>query len=216
MHFQLPVYFDYLATLIWAVSGALLAARRGFAIMGILTVAMISSTGGGLLRDGLFLQNGPPVLLRSPTYLGIIALGVILVVLLGRWLDRLPRGAQLVSTVDALGLGAYASVGMCHALQAGLSLLGVMVVGMVNAVGGGILRDVLLRQPVGMFLPGTLEQAAALAGCGLFLLLLKGFGLSEVAAAWVTIAFVFALRMLAIRYDIQSRPLAGFSPDQDA
>lgn len=216
MHFQLPVYFDYLATLIWAVSGALLAARRGFAIMGILTVAMISSTGGGLLRDGLFLQNGPPVLLRSPTYLGIIALGVILVVLFGRWLDRLPHGAQLVSTVDALGLGAYASVGMCHALEAGLSLLGVVVVGMVNAVGGGILRDVLLRQPVGMFLPGTLEQAAALVGCGLFLLLLKGFGLSEVAAAWVTIVFVFTLRVLAIRYRIQSRPLAGLSPDQDA
>jgi uncharacterized membrane protein YeiH len=64
-----------------------------------------------------------------------------------------------MGVVDAIGLGAYAVVGMTLALKAGLSLPGVVLVGLVNAVGGGILRDVLMRREPNMFLPGTLEEA---------------------------------------------------------
>jgi hypothetical protein len=53
-------YFDLGASFIWAVSGALLAAGRGYDLTGIYAIALVSSTGGGLLRDGLFLQEGPP------------------------------------------------------------------------------------------------------------------------------------------------------------
>lgn len=212
MEFQLPAYFDYLATFIWALSGALLAARRGFAILGICTVACVSSTGGGLIRDGIFLQNGPPVLVKTPIYLQLIVLAVVVVIFLGARIARMPRASSVVAVVDALGLGAYAAVGMCHALKGGLTLLGVVMVGMVNAVGGGILRDVLLRDEVGMFKPGTLEELVALLGCFEFLILLKAVGLEEEGAAWITIGTVFTLRMLAIRYDIRSRPLPGYGP----
>jgi uncharacterized membrane protein YeiH len=58
--FLLPPFFDYSATFLWAISGALLAARRGYAIMGVITLAIVSSTGGGLLRDGLFTRTGHP------------------------------------------------------------------------------------------------------------------------------------------------------------
>ena len=67
--FLLPLFFDYSATFLWAISGALLAARRGYAIMGVITLALVSSTGGGLLRDGFFIQDGPPALVRTPNYL---------------------------------------------------------------------------------------------------------------------------------------------------
>ncbi len=62
--------FDVVATLFWAISGAMLGARRGFDILGIFIVAMVSSVGGGLLRDGFFLQDGPPRFLQSPLTLG--------------------------------------------------------------------------------------------------------------------------------------------------
>ena len=74
--FLLPPYFDYSATFLWAISGVLLGARRGYAILGIGTVALVSSTGGGLLRDGIFLQ-AIPTLVRTPVYLEAHPRGVI-------------------------------------------------------------------------------------------------------------------------------------------
>ncbi|HWO02577.1 MAG TPA: TRIC cation channel family protein [Blastocatellia bacterium] len=70
--FTVPFYFDYGATFVWSVSGALIAARRGYDIAGVSALALVSATGGGLLRDGLFLQNGPPALVRTPVYLLIV------------------------------------------------------------------------------------------------------------------------------------------------
>lgn len=208
--FLLPPFFDYSATFLWAISGAVLGARRGYAILGIITIALVSSTGGGLLRDGLFIQDGPPVLVRTQVYLWLIAAAVLIVVLFGRWVERMPGFLKGIVLIDALGLGAYAVVGMDRALAAGISLPGVVVVGMVNAVGGGILRDVLMNQEPDMFKPGTLDQASALAGCLLFLALIETLGLPQFWAAWITIAAVFGLRLLAIRYRIESRPLGDF------
>jgi len=156
--FHLPPYFDYGATFLWALSGALLAARKGYAIPGILTVSFVSSVGGGLLRDGLFLQSGPPMVVQTPWYLGLIGAAVLVILLLGGRIQRLHHLPHLIGLVDAIGLGAYAVVGMSMALAAGLSLPGVVLVGVVNSVGGGILRDVLMRREPSMFLPGTLEE----------------------------------------------------------
>ena len=55
-------YFDFAATFLWASSGAVLAAQRGYDLTGIFAIALVSACGGGLLRDGLFLQAGPPML----------------------------------------------------------------------------------------------------------------------------------------------------------
>jgi uncharacterized membrane protein YeiH len=207
--FLLPHYFDYAATFLWAISGALLGARRGYAILGIATVALVSATGGGLLRDGIFLQT-IPVLLTTPVYLYLIVAAVALVMLAGRWLEKLPHLNQIVGLIDAAGLGAYAVVGMSLALAAQLPPLGVAVVGMVNAVGGGILRDVLNREEPHMFKPGTLEESSALIGCGAFILMVKSTSAGELVSAWITIALVFAIRLLAIRFHIQTKALPAF------
>jgi uncharacterized membrane protein YeiH len=208
--FVLPPYFDYSATFLWALSGALLGARKGYAITGILSVAFVSSLGGGLLRDGFFLQSGPPQVLRSGGYLSLVVLAVLLILIAGGRIQRWRHLQHLVSMVDAVGLGAYAVVGMNLALAADLSLPGVVLVGLVNAVGGGILRDVLMRREPGMFLPGTLEESLALLGCLMFVVLVRGAGVEQGVAAWFTIALIFLVRLLAIRFRIRSRPLPGF------
>lgn len=187
-----------------------MGARKGYAILGIITVAMVSSTGGGLLRDSILIQDGPPVLLRSSTYLSIIAVAVFIVFVFGQQIQRWRYFKHLMSVVDAVGLGAYAVVGMNFAFVAGLSIPGVIVVGMMNAVGGGILRDVLMRREPSMFQPGTLEESLALVGCILFVGLVRGLNMIQFYAAWMTIAVVFIIRMIAIRYGISSRPLQGF------
>lgn len=208
--FVLPPYFDYGATFLWALSGALLGARRGYAITGILTVAFVSSVGGGLLRDGFFLQNGPPLVLRSSGYLLLVVLAVLLILVAGHRIQRWPQLSVLVSMVDALGLGAYAVVGMNLAFAADLSLPGVVLVGLVNAVGGGILRDVLIRREPSMFIPGTLEESLALLGCLIFVALVRGLAVDQGIAAWVTISLIFFIRVLAIRFRIRSKPLPAF------
>jgi len=207
--FLLPRYFDYTATFLWAISGALLGARRGYAILGIATVALVSSTGGGLLRDGIFLQT-IPVLVKTPVYLYLIVTAVILVVLFGGRLQHMPQVGHFIGLIDAAGLGAYAVVGMNLALAVGLPLIGVAVVGMVNAVGGGILRDVLNREEPHMFKPGTLEESSALIGCIAFIALIKLTPVGQFIAAWLTIALVFAIRLIAIRFHIQTKALAAF------
>lgn len=210
--FLLPPFFEYFATFLWAVSGALLGARKGYAVLGILTLSVVSAAGGGLLRDGLFLQQGPPQLLRNPYYLLLVAAAVILVMFFGKWVLRIPHFDSVMETVDALGLGAYAVVGMNRAMAAGISMPGVVVVGMVNAVGGGILRDILMRRDPKMFLPGTIEETVALIGCLFFLVLTQNpFMVMEAyPAAWITIAVVFVVRLMAIRYQIQVHPLKDF------
>ncbi|HEU4995521.1 MAG TPA: TRIC cation channel family protein [Gemmatimonadaceae bacterium] len=213
--FLLPAFFDYGATFLWAVSGALLAARRGNDVIGMLILALVSSTGGGLLRDGIFLQQGPPLLVQSPKYLTLVLIATAFVVLFGRFVPR-ARFDRLVNLVDGLGLGAYAVVGMNRATALNLSLLGVVLVGMVNAVGGAVLRAVLIAKEPQLFRPGTLLAVAALIGCAVFLSLTRLFGVGQTTSAWITIATVFIIRAVSVQYHIETKPLSGFTGDWKA
>jgi uncharacterized membrane protein YeiH len=209
---QLFPYFDWGATLLWGASGAMLAARRGCDLSGIYVVALVSAAGGGLLRDGLFLQDGPPALLRTPVYLWLVAAAVALVWVFGSILRRLSWFVQLVDVVDALGLGAYAVVGMNLARQAGLPFAAEIVVGMVNAVGGSVLRDLLLGDPPQAVRPGVWMSLAALIGC-VALVLMVANGVSRELAGIVTVVLVFAVRMAALRFALNTAPLKAFEAD---
>lgn len=211
--FLLPPFFDYAATFCWAISGALVAARRGYDVIGIFILAMVSSTGGGLLRDGLFLQDGPPALVQSPVYLELVAAATAVVMLFGKRVHTLPGVKRIVSVVDALGLGAYAVVGMNRATALGLNLPGVVLVGMVNAVGGGILRSVIVGREPHLFRPGALEAMAALIGCGLYVLLRRALEFGPTTSAWITIAAVFLIRVASVAYRVETRAMRDFEDE---
>jgi uncharacterized membrane protein YeiH len=211
--FLLPAFFDYSATFCWAISGSLVAARRGYDLIGILMLALVSSTGGGLLRDGLFLNNGPPVLVRNPFYLALVVAAALVVILFGKRVQGIPGFERVISLVDGLGMGAYAAVGMSRAQALGFSPLGVVLVGMVNAVGGSVLRSVLVASEPHLFRPGTYESVAALIGCCVFLSLTKTEFASPTTAAWATIVIVFVVRVAAVAYRVETRPLEDFRDD---
>jgi uncharacterized membrane protein YeiH len=199
--------FDYAATFSWALSGAVLAARRGYDLTGIFAIALVSSCGGGLLRDAIFLQAGPPALVRSPAYLLIALLASLGTWLLGVWqLGRWHRPlARLATVLDALGLGAFAVVGTRLALAAGIGVVGALLIGVVNAVGGGLLRNLLLRQAPEVLAPGKLTALAAFAGTAVYSLLALWLGVGDVWAGGVTIALVAALRGASLRYGLSTR-----------
>jgi uncharacterized membrane protein YeiH len=207
--FLLPIYFDYPATFLWAVSGATLAARRGYDVAGIFTIALVTATGGGVIRDAVFLQGAPPVLVRTPIYLELVASGALLVMLVGRYLHKTDLYSRVTGISDALGLGAYAVVGMQLAEAKGLAPVAVCLVGVVNAVGGGVLRDVLMRDEPEVFRPGTLTAVAALAGCVLYLLLTHTFRLDFSLAGWCAVALTFIVRFASIYFRLTTRPVRG-------
>ena len=213
--FTVPLPFDYGATFLWGISGAIVGARRGYDISGVAAIALISSTGGGLLRDGIFLPNGPPALLQDPYYLIIVAVAALLVLILGsrtREFQYYRFFSNTVHYVDALGMGAYAVVGMQLAIDSGIRLPGVVLIGIINGVGGGILRDLVMREEPEAFKPGTLTVMAVLLSCLLFITLEKGFGYSAYEAAWPTIIMAFVIRLASVRYNVRTRPLHGFFP----
>ena len=151
--FTLPIYFDLGATLLYALTGALVAIRRHYDIIGLFVLAFVSGLGGGLIRDCVFIQNGPPLAMKDSNYLYAVLAGCAVAVVFGRRVDRLQKAFLLA---DALGLGAYAVVGVEHSLNAGLSVLPAIMVGTINASGGGLLRDVLVRDEPLLLKPGQL------------------------------------------------------------
>lgn len=205
-------YFDAGATFLWAITGAMLAARQRYSITGIFVIAVISACGGGLVRDGFFMQGQPPALVRSPIYLEMIAAGVILVLALGPRIKQFRWYRPMMSVTDALGGGAYAVVGMNYALNANLSTIPVVFIGCVNALAGSILRDVVLDRQPEVLQPGIPLGLVATAGCILFVTMLH-FGLDRGVAGVATIAFVFVSRLTVISLDIRSRPLRAFQED---
>ncbi|WP_373531688.1 trimeric intracellular cation channel family protein [Vampirovibrio sp.] len=207
--FTLPDWFDYGATFLFAIAGTLLALRKDYDIVGVCTVAFAGSVGGGLLRDGLFLQQGPPSITTNGNYLILILLGALIGI---AFQQLMPRLQLLIDIVDALCLGAYAVVGCDKAILAGMALPAVVLVGIVNAVGGGILRDILIREEPLIFRPGQFYVAVALVGCLTFVILSSFSSINHFEAGLFTIFITFTLRALAIRFNWQTSSLAYRPP----
>jgi uncharacterized membrane protein YeiH len=87
------------------------------------------------------------------------------------------------------------------ALISGLAPAAAVIVGVCNAVGGGLIRDVLVREEPLMFKPGQLYAIAAMAGCILFVLLSHQYGVGDQQAAWIAITVTLLVRVLAIRFN---------------
>jgi uncharacterized membrane protein YeiH len=208
-HFALPIYIDLSATFLYGLTGALIAIHRRYDIVGVFVLALVTGVGGALIRDGVFIQSGPPLVMIDPRYLLVIMAGCLAAALFRNRMDRLQKGFFLWA--DALGLGAYAVVGVARSLNAGLSVVAAIMVGVVNAVGGGLLRDVLVREEPLLFKPGQLYVLAALLAAGLFSYLVVRHGFPIERAAWVAIGGSFLFRTFAIVFNWKTMAVADSS-----
>ncbi len=204
--FQVPFLLDYLAVFLWAVSGAIVGMHKRYDFAGVLVVALLASTGGSLIRDGIFLQQTPPVL-SNPLYIPLIVMAVALVGFFRRRIAQMALVDRVVNVIDGIGVPAFAIVGLQLSLQAGIPLPGVVVVGVANGVGGGILRDLLVGDTPAALQPGTIFVSGVVLICVLFLVLTLGLGVSKEWAAWGMIVLFFTIRMLSIRYNWRTHPV---------
>ena len=177
-----------------AILGGIAARAARLDLVGFGILAILSGLGGGIIRDTL-LQSGVPVALTDPYYLALAIAGAIiafLVPLEGKWTQR-----PLV-LVDALAVGCWSAGGVQKALDAGLGWLPAIILGMITAVGGGMVRDVLLMRVPSVFGGNTLYATSSLAAC-VVTLVLSELGQEEIGAA-AAILTGAALSLLARRF----------------
>lgn len=145
-----------------ALLGGLIARREKLDPIGFATLAVLSGLGGGLIRDVL-LQHGTPVALTDYAYLLTAFAGAA--VSYAATVEG-PVWDRAWPVVDAIALGCWASAGAAKTLAVGLGWLPAVLLGVVTAVGGGAVRDIVLRRVPGILGGNTLYATAALAGAG--------------------------------------------------
>src|SRR4051794_17972405 len=128
-------------TFVFGLSGGLAAVRAKLDLVGVVVLAAVVGLAGGITRDVLI--GTPPATFRDWRYLAAAAAAGMVCFFAGRALERAERSVMIF---DALGLGLFAVTGATKALQFGLGPVQAILLGTITGVGGGMLRDVLLRQ----------------------------------------------------------------------
>lgn len=184
------VLLDYFGILVFAVSGALLAAEKRQTLVTFIFFAVVTGVGGGTIRDLLI---GAPVFWVRTNWTLLICIFAAL----GVWLTsgKTWIGRALV-WFDAAGLAAYATYGAAKALGYGVAPVPAFAMGVMTACAGGIIRDVLAHEPSILMKPELYVTAAALSA-GLFVALIL-LAVPVVLAAIIAAAAGFALRGAAI------------------
>ena len=200
---SLGLILDLTGTFAFGISGAMLAVRRGLDVFGIAVLAVAAALAGGMVRD-ILLGATPVAALANPIYLGS-ALGAALCVFFGHRL--LERMSQPVMVLDALGLGLFAAQGCRKALQFGLDPLPAVLLGVLTAVGGGVVRDLLVSE-VPRVLREDIYALAALVGAAL-IALGHSFGWSENWLVPLAVVAASGLRILSVRRNWQAPKAPG-------
>ncbi|MFQ6170151.1 trimeric intracellular cation channel family protein [Oryzobacter sp. R7] len=215
----LQTVLDVVGVLVFALSGALVAVRRGLDLFGILVLSWVAGVGGGIIRD-LFLGRTPPVAVSDWRLLAAaVAAGLLVFALHGTWREMAARNPDarwqrvpfVVRLLDAAGLAVFAVSGALVALDAEAGPLAATLIGGITAIGGGLLRDVLARE-VPEVLRRELYAVPALAGAALVVLLHHLDALTPLSA-WLAVVFVFATRVVAVALDLNApRALRSGTP----
>lgn len=143
----------WVGTLTFAASGALVAARRRFDLIGVLVLASVTAIGGGSIRD-VMVGALPPASLSNEPLLWAVGATAVLVFFVPHRLREESGGSlasRLLYSLDTFGLALFAALGAERGMAYGMGLWGTVFAGAVSGVGGGVLRDVLVGQVPGIF-----------------------------------------------------------------
>lgn len=192
---------EAIGTAAFAVSGAMVAIDKGTDIFGVLLMAVFTALGGGTLRDVL-IGHFPPRMFTNFHYVllsCICALAVFIIarIFKERYIERERLIEQVNNVFDAIGLGIFAVSGARIGMEAGFAdnIFLTTFLGTTTAIGGGMLRDVLLREMPFVLKKRVYAVAAILGALGYALLLRAGVG--EIMAYGLGMMITTAVRILA-------------------
>ncbi|MGE0662540.1 MAG: trimeric intracellular cation channel family protein [Hyphomonadaceae bacterium] len=201
----LPPALDYAGVTVFALTGALAAARDRHDIITFWFFAVVTGVGGGTLRD--LLIGAPVFWIGDATYLGIGLAAALAVWFLSPYLAR----AKTLIWLDAIGLAVYAVIGAAKALSLGVGPFVSVAMGVLTACFGGVIRDVLAVQPSALLKREITVSAALLSAAGFV-----GLTALSIPPLWAGVAGAlagFGLRAGAIHYG-WALPAFGEKRDQ--
>ena len=175
------------------MAGALRGVQHRLDLLGIAVLAIATGIGGGLIRDGL-LGATPAAALSDDRYLIVCLCGAALAAAAAPTLSRV---LPVIQVADAIGLGVFAAMGAAKGAAFGLGPVGIALMGGLTATGGGVVRDVLVRE-VPSVLRHDLYATAALVGGALYAGL-RAAGVAPEVALTSAAVLTTGLRLLAMR-----------------
>jgi uncharacterized membrane protein YeiH len=185
---------DYAGVAVFAATGALAASRKQLDIIGFLFLAAVTGTGGGTLRDVL-LGHMPVFWVANPAYMLVCAAIGVLVFFTAHLVES---RYKLLLWLDAVGLAAYSAMGAAKGLAATGSPVIAVIMGVLTATFGGILRDLLAGEPSVLLRP-EIYVTAALTGATVFTVATLA-GASALVAAVLAFGAAFLVRGGALRF----------------
>lgn len=200
----LLLVLDLVGIGVFAASGALVGVRKRLDIFGVIVLGIAAALGGGLIRDVLIGATPPAAFQDSRYFVVPVAVGVV--VFIGH--DLVERFGGTFRLFDAAGLGLFCVSGTAKAMAYGLGPLQATAMGAVTAVGGGVLRDVLVGE-IPVVLQREIYAVPALLGSAVVAVAIKTDHYGVVVAVSAAV-LVFIVRMLAVHFDWQApKPEGG-------
>ncbi len=194
-------------TFVFAVSGGLAAVRARLDLFGIVSLAAVVGLAGGITRD--LLIGAPPATFRDWRYLAAVGAAGLLSYFATPALERIKRS---VLVFDAFGLGLFCVTGATKALDFGLGPVQAVLLGAITGIGGGMLRDVLLRE-VPTVLRHELYAIPALLGASVLVVAQESGSASPVFPI-LGVTVCVGVRLAGLRYGVNV-PIAPSERDQD-
>ena len=186
---------DYLGTIAFAVTGASKAIAHKADIFGIIVLATVVGVGGGVTRDVIFGRF--PTAFSDPIYVSLtVGVGIVMFFLFAKFKKKM----TIWLVFDAVGLGVFSILGASIAYQVvGLEFLPMLFGGMITAIGGGILRDVFVREIPIVFVK-EVYAVASIIGIVIFYAMLSS-GIDIQVSSIVGIVAATGIRLLAMKYN---------------
>jgi uncharacterized membrane protein YeiH len=187
--------FEIIGTLAFALSGLIEAARKKLDLVGMAMVTFLAAFGGGTLRD-ILLDRRPFFWVENHIWIwAILAICILaLVFMRARHVEPTERAT---AWPDALGLGIFGAGGTQLAIDAGLPAIVSVVMGVITAVFGGVLRDVVVNEVPRAFADYQPYSVLAFTG-GWLVVVLNAVGVSAFIAVGLGALFITSLRFLAM------------------
>ncbi len=192
---------DLIGTLVFAISGTATGLRKNYDFFGASVIAFVTAIGGGTIRDTL-IGNTPVSWMTNYTYSAIIIAGIVLTIFFTQWIRKMSRTLFIF---DTIGIGVFTILGLQRALEFGLNPLIAIMLGMISAVFGGVVRDMLCNEEPLIF-HKEIYATACLAGAVLFTILNPLISNSFIPTI-LSVLLIIAIRYLAVRFNWSFRNL---------
>ncbi|MBR1966767.1 MAG: trimeric intracellular cation channel family protein [Lentisphaeria bacterium] len=188
---------DLFGTMIFAITGAVKAIERRLDLLGVLVLACAVGAGGGMVRDCI-IGATPVAALVNEIYLLICIASGFIVFFCYR---KISQTQNIIRYADAIGLGVFTAIGAAKAVEYNLDFTGIVLSGVLTAIGGGVIRDIMVCS-IPTVLKSDFYATAALIGGILYYLLMKA-GVPFFALFVIVLFVVTGLRILAIQYKLR-------------